>query len=233
MILKAAFRMICFLTAWMFTLCAVAQDKPAVANHAIATPDKKMTIITAPVGAHTAYVDDNAGSTVIYSSLANDYPNGLYWCCQGSTISGPESALFVEWWQAAAFTPSADTAATKVVVSIGYLGGNDKTIILSINADNAGIPGAVIEQWVLGNLGAAGTCCSVQSKAISGINLTAGQRYWIVASTGAKSDVWASWNQADSDQVDTFLNAGLTNQNGGTWESFMTTPNLAFAVFGH
>ncbi len=231
--MKTALRIMFCLPLIMVALNAFAQDRSTASDHAITTPDKKTTIITAPAGVHTPYVDDNAGLKVIYSSLATDNPDGLYWCCQGSTVSGPESPLFVEWWQAAAFTPSIVANATEVVVSISYLGGNDKTIILSLNADNAGIPGTVIEQWVLGNLGAAGTCCSVQSRAIFGINLTPGQQYWIVATTGPNSDVWAVWNQADSDQVHSFLNAGYTNQFGApSWNSFETTPNLAFAVYG-
>jgi hypothetical protein len=45
--------------------------------------------------------------------------------------------------------------------------------------------------------------------------------------------VWAAWNVADSDQIDNFLNAGLTNQQGNpVWESYMTNINVAFAVYG-
>jgi len=211
---------------------ALSAQKQKGVTGAVTSKDKKTTMIPTASGARTAYVDDNAGLTVIFSNLATDYPNGLYWCCQGSTVSGPNSPFFVEWWHAAAFTPSSNATAAKVTVSIGYLGGRG-SIILSLNADNGGIPGAVLEQWNLYDLGQAGTCCSVQSKKVSGIALTAGQQYWIVASTDADSDVWTAWNQADNDQVDSFLNAGYTNQFGNpAWQSYTTNLNVAFAVYG-
>jgi hypothetical protein len=226
-IMKAAFRVVLLVGVMTVGWGAVAQN-----NGAVTSKDKKMTMVPAVAGAHTPYVDDNVGSTVIFSNLATEYPNGLYWCCQGATVSGPYSPGFVEWWHAAAFTPSADATATKVTVSIGYLAGAG-SIILSLNADNGGIPGTVLEQWTLGDLGQSGTCCSVQSKKVSGIALTAGQQYWIVATTKPHSSVWAAWNVADSDQVDNFLNAGLTNQQGNpVWESYMTNINVAFAVYG-
>lgn len=199
---------------------------------AVTTKDKKMTIITAPSGANTPYVDESAGLKTIFSNLANAYPKGLYWCCEGATISGPEAPFNIEWWHAAAFTPASAATVERVVVSIGYLSGNDKSVILSLDADNDGIPGTVLEQWAVTDLGEAGTCCTVQSKNSSGVALTAGQQYWIVVTTGPNSDVNASWNVADNDQIDLFLNAGLTNQNSNGWVSSPTSPNVVFAVFG-
>jgi hypothetical protein len=208
-----------------------AQKRKPVAG-VITSSDKKTTFVTNPSAVHTPYVDDNAGSTVIFSNLATAYPNGLYWCCQGVSVSGPNSPGFVEWWHAAAFTPAANATATKVTVSIGWLAGGG-SILLSLNADNGGVPGAVLEQWTLYELGEAGTCCAVQSKKVSGIPLSAGQQYWIVASTTAKSSVWAEWNQADNDQVSNFVNAGYTNQSENpAWTSYTTNLNVAFAVYG-
>lgn len=230
--MKNVFGIFCF-PLLILTLNSVAQNSSTAASQAVTTQNKQTTIISTRSAVHTPYVDENAGLSVIYSSLATDYPDGLYWCCQGSTVSGPNSPILVEWWEAAAFTPGANTTAAKVQVAIGFIGGNDKELILSLNADQGGVPGAVLEQWVLSGLEGAGTCCSVESKAVSGVALTGGQQYWIVASTGPNSDVWASWNQADSDQIDSFLNAGYTNQFGTpSWQSFETTPNLAFAVYG-
>jgi hypothetical protein len=188
--------------------------------------------VTNPSAVHTPYADDNAGSTVIFSNLATAYPNGLYWCCQGVSVSGPNSLGFVEWWHATAFTPVANATPTKVTVSIGWLAGGG-SILLSLNADNGGVPGAVLEQCTLYELDEAGTCWAVQSKKVSGIPLSAGQQYWIVASTTAKSSVWAAWNQADNDQVSNFVNAGYTNQSENpAWTSYTTSLNGAFAVYG-
>jgi hypothetical protein len=210
-----------------------AQTKHVVRN-AVTTKDKQITFVTASTGVNTPYDNETAGLKTIFSNLATVYPKGLYWCCEGATISGPNiPPLFIEWWHAAAFTPTFNATMKKVVVSIGYLSGNDTSVILSINADNAGIPGTVLEQWTVNDLGEAGTCCTVQTKQSSGVTLTSGQQYWIVASTGQYSDVNASWNLADNDQVDFFLNAGYTNQNGSnTWVSSSVNQNVVFGVFG-
>jgi hypothetical protein len=210
----------------------MSAQTPHAARSAVTTKDGK-TIITAPSGANTSYVDENAGMKAIFSNLATEYPKGLYWCCEGATISGPKSPpLFIEWWHAAAFTPTADATVKKIVVSIGYLSGNVTNVILSLNADNAGIPGDELVQWTVNDLGDAGTCCTVQTKSSSGVPVTAGQQYWIVVSTGPDSDVNASWNVADNDQIDNFLNAGLTSQNSDGWVSSPTSPNVVFAVLG-
>jgi hypothetical protein len=210
----------------------MSAQTPHAARSAVTTKDGK-TIITAPSGANTSYVDENAGMKAIFSNLATEYPKGLYWCCEGATISGPKSPpLFIEWWHAAAFTPTADATVKKIVVSIGYLSGNVTSVILSLNADNAGIPGDELVQWTVNDLGDAGTCCTVQTKSSSGVPVTAGQQYWIVVSTGPDSDVNASWNVADNNQIDNFLNAGLTSQNSDGWVSSPTSPNVVFAVLG-
>ena len=120
----------------------------------------------------------------------------------------------------------------RVVVSIGYLSGNGTTVILSLNADDGGIPGTALEQWTISKLGESGTCCTVQVRNNSGVALSAGQQYWIVVSTPSNSDVNAFWNLADNDQVDLFLNAGYTNQDSNRWVSSMINQNVVFGVFG-
>ena len=209
-----------------------ASAQTSAARKAIQTKDGK-TIITASSHANTPYVDVSNGLKAIYSNLATDYPKGLYWCCEGATISGPKNPpLFIEWWHAAAFTPTADATVKEIVVSIGYLSGNVTSVILSLNADNNGIPGDALVQWTLSDLGSAGTCCTVQTKSSSGVPVTAGTQYWVTVTTGPDSDINASWNVADNDQIDNFLNAGLTNQNDNGWLASPTSPNVVFAVLG-
>lgn len=219
------------LAVLLASVSALSAQKNHQAPSAVTSKDKQTTFITHSSAPATPYVDENAGATIIFSNLALAYPKGLYWCCQGATVSGPNSPFFVEWWHAAPFTPAANATAKKIVVSLGYLGG-DGSVILSLNADNNGLPGAVLEHWTLSNLGEAGTCCTVQSANSAGVPLTAGQQYWIVASTTSASNVWAEWNQADNDQVDSFLNAGYTNQNSNGWVSSTGNLNVVFGVFG-
>lgn len=214
-----------------------AQTKRGAARNAVTTAvttkDHQMTMISARSGANTPYVGENAGLNTIFSNFATEYPLGIYWCCEGATISGPKSfPLDIEWWHAAAFTPTANATVKKIEVSVGYLSGNDASVILSLNADNAGIPGAELAQWNVSDLGEAGTCCSVQVGTSTGVTLSAGQQYWVVVSTAPDSDVNASWNVSENDQIDFFLNSGLTNQNSSGWVSAPTNPNVAFSVFG-
>ncbi|MGC2473549.1 MAG: choice-of-anchor R domain-containing protein [Candidatus Sulfotelmatobacter sp.] len=227
---------ICRILLCVVVIQAAVQSLSAQTNHAsrsfITTKDRKTTIIASPSGVNTPYVNETAGLKTIFSNFAVAYPKGVYWCCEGATISGPQGPFNIEWWHAAAFTPTSAATVEKVAVSIGYLSGNDTSVILSLNLDNGGIPGAALEHWTVSNLGQAGTCCAVQVKSSSGIPLTAGQQYWIVVTTGPNSDVNASWNVADNDQIDLFLNAGLTNQNNNGWVSSMESPNVVFGVFG-
>jgi hypothetical protein len=228
---------ICRILMCVVVIQAAVQFLSAQTSHAsrsvVTTKDRKTTIVASPSGVNTPYVDETAGLKAIFSNFAIAYPKGVYWCCEGATISGPNGPFNIEWWHAAAFTPKSAATVEKVAVAVGYLSGNDKSVLLSLNLDNGGIPGAALEQWTITNLSEAGTCCAVQVKSSSGLALTAGQQYWIVVSTPSNSDVNASWNVAETDQIDLFLNAGLTNQNNNGWVSSMTSPNVIFGVFGH
>jgi hypothetical protein len=75
--------------------------------------------------------------TTIFSNLAYPYTNGLYWAGNGYVTSGPKSDWGTEFWEAAAFTPTADVTATEIELALTYFDGTNAATI-TLNADNGG-----------------------------------------------------------------------------------------------
>jgi hypothetical protein len=198
-----------------------------------------MTIVTERSFTPVMRTDaSDAGLVKIYDNIGAAYPKGTYWCCEGATVSGPKSAIGVEWWVGASFTPKANHIATKIKIAIGYLGGTNE-VLVSLNNDAQGIPGTVLRTWTAKALPNAGTCCSVVVKTDKvGIPVTKGTQYWITVTTNASDDdAWAAWNVNDTDQSDSVLSAArckgtLCRGNNGKWVAVQQTPGLAFAVLG-
>ncbi len=189
-----------------------------------------ITVTTsASLKGNTAYVKKQAsGSQVIYDNFANYYPKGLYWCCYGGLLSGPNSTAGREVWQASGFTPSQSMTITSVSLALSYQSGNTTDLLVSINADNNGVPGAVLQQWQVDSLPTFGTCCVVTTST-TGVAVTAGTPYWVVVSTEADSDFDGAWGFDDQDQLDPIPNAYYTN---GAWTPFPAAMNFAVALYG-
>lgn len=167
------------------------------------------------------------GFVTIYDSLADKYPKGRYWCCEGYNVMGPNQG---EQWMAGAFTPSANHTATRIEVAVGWSQGPNG-VVVSLYNDNGGIPGTVLKSWNVSNLPNFGSCCTLVVKTDKvGIPLSGGQQYWIVLSTNAKEqDTVDGWNVSDADQID---NGSFATWSSGSWHTFQTAPGLAFAVKG-
>src|SRR5262249_24366450 len=117
------------------------------------TPDggyAKMTIVPRAMLPFTAENSDDPGLVTIFSSLASKYPKGVYWCCEGYNVMGPNSGAG-EQWMAAAFTPDVDRTVTKIEVGAGWSDGT-KGIVISLNDDNNGIPGNALQTWIVRDL---------------------------------------------------------------------------------
>src|ERR1700678_430501 len=71
------------------------------------------------------------GSKLIFSNIGYDYPKGLYFCCYGIDIAGPDSGLGFQDWDGIAFTPSKSGTVTEIEAGMGYLEG-DQTINFGI-----------------------------------------------------------------------------------------------------
>jgi hypothetical protein len=91
-----------------------------------------------------------------------------------------------------AFTSGANFYLTQVDVGAGWVLG-DNGIALSLNADNGGQPGSVIESWNLTDLPVLGTCCVVTCASdMIGAVLQAGAQYWLVMAA-IDSTSWDGW----------------------------------------
>jgi hypothetical protein len=220
------------------SVTAFAASKDGV----VVSQDGRMTIATKPVhSAATRTPSDDAGLVKIVDNLGAAYPKGEYWCCEGATIFGPTAASGApEFWEAAAFTPTADHTVAKIEVAVGFVEGTNG-VVLTINKDASGVPGTVIKSFQLSGLPTFGSCCTIEKVSLSaGIPVKANTQYWIVLKTNAKeSNTWAAWNVNDTDQVDPAPTAfWCSDDKGGQcsvndkWVAGESQPGLAFAVLG-
>jgi len=226
-------------------LAVVAISVSALAADVTTSKDGRITIATKPTKTSTPYIRDS-GETAIFDNLAVKYPKGTYWCCEGATIFGPKVVLGgtaePEYWEAAAFTPSAAATVTSVEVAVGYVNyesGETNTVIVGLYSDNNGIPGTLLAKWTGKSLPTFGSCCTVVAKSGLSVSVSANTQYWVAITTTKNSSIWAAWNTNDSDQVDPGKTAfwcssssGQCGSDNNVWTPGEGLPDLAFAVLG-
>jgi hypothetical protein len=173
----------------------------------------------------------------IFSNLAS-YRKGRYWSTEGSPIQGPGGGIGPEQWRAIAFTSAADHVATVVRIAVGWVSGTNG-LIISLNADRKGLPGKTLASMHVSNLPDFGSCCALDVlMSATGIPLSSGKQYWIVAKTGrAEENTQAAWDFNDTDQLDSFQEAFYcpSNCGGGAqpgWNAYQsqTVSGSAMAV---
>lgn len=217
------------LTLVLVSFLFVSLTALAASNNGIATSKGgQMTTATrGAVGFVAPTYLPREGETVIYNNLSN-YPLGVYWCCSGWTISGPNSPIGATYADAMPFTPAANGKVNKIVVAVGYVTGTNG-VTVSLNNDAGGLPGSVIGKFDASNLPAFGSCCVVEMKGGGGgVAVTAGTQYWVVVQTSSKTaDTWDAWNENDTNQtIQTFA-----FDNNGSW-GLVSGVLGAFAVLG-
>ncbi|HEX3430817.1 MAG TPA: choice-of-anchor R domain-containing protein [Rhizomicrobium sp.] len=194
-------------------------------------PHATMTVLpNAPAQGLVSAKENGKGLVTIFSSLASKYPKGVYWCCEGYNVMGSNSGVGVQW-MGGAFTPDVAYTLTEVEVALGYSGQGANGAVIRVTDDNSGAPGKTLKKWSVSGLPVFGTCCTIVVKTDrTGIALTGGKQYWIVASTNSsETDTVDGWNVSDADQVD---QATTASWDGTVWHTFQTAPGLAFAVKG-
>jgi hypothetical protein len=211
----------------------------------VMSKDGRKIYVTKSTRAVARAKSSESGLVTIFSNIGKVYPRGTYFCCESYSITGPKaSGRLPEYWLAVAFTPTADHVVTMVEVAVNLLDGADH-LVLSLNSDASGLPGASLKSWHLRSLPEAGSCCTVGAgEDRAGIPVTAGTQYWIVLSTvGANSDTYAGWNVEDVDQVDTYnvpvayycsddRGGSCGNNDAWTLDSSTSNQGPAFAVLG-
>jgi len=208
------------------SLTALAADK------AFTSPDGRMTFMPHSKAA-VGHISNNSKDPALFSLLASKDPNGLYFCCEGYTIAGPDNGYGIpEYWEAQAFTPASSSHATKITVAISYVAGTFTDVILSLNPDCSGVPCSTpLEQWTLTLMSQSfGECCATEVQKVKPkVALTGGTQYWVVASTESDSDIWAAWNVEVYDEVD---DTNYAYNYEGTWYSYSTDLGAAVEVSG-
>jgi hypothetical protein len=197
-------------------------------------------VTTKPVkGGHAAKVErPNPAVITLLSTMASLDPKGLYYCCSGNIIAGPNNPDgFSPFSEAIQFTLASASHVKSIATSVNYITpAVDTQFEFNIEADASGVPSGVplnaAPYKVTINSQTFGACCAVETKPIGGAagkSLAAGT-YWIVwSSISSTSDLAAEVNVAILDQVD-LTNVAYSASNGvaGSWNAYTTT--LPFVV---
>lgn len=197
----------------LLTLAGIIALASAGHRGIITSQDGRMSIATQPPS-HVVPWNEPAGSTTIAGNLSR-YPYGVYFCCYGWTISGPDSFLGSAYWVAVPFTPSTDVRVTALEASVGWGGSGPNGVTLSLNADANGLPGNVLAGANLTNISSFGDCCTLSiAKDPAGIAVSAGTQYWLVVSTSSgTSTTYDGW-ALNSTDMRYYSFAGYSTANG-------------------
>jgi hypothetical protein len=224
------------LTPWALSALIAAAAAPALAADARVLPPgvalsedgSQVTVRPAPNIRMQRIAAPPTALPRIFDNFAEKYPHGRYHPFGGFTIAGPNAGLGSRNWTGASFTPAADANVARIEVPVELISGTNR-VVLSLRNDNAGLPGAILQSWVLTNLQPNVTCCKVKAgTSAAGIPVQAGHQYWVVLSTDAKSqDTFAEWNN----NVTVPLAPALIARDQGGWNGFTQAPAPAFAVY--
>ncbi|HEY3637754.1 MAG TPA: choice-of-anchor R domain-containing protein [Rhizomicrobium sp.] len=207
--------------------CNLAVAHPGI----ILSKGGQVTSVVSGSGIYVPPPTHDAGATVIFSNIATKYPLGLYFCCSGATVSGPNSELGFQSWPAMQFTPSADISVTEIDVAVQWLAGADE-VDLDLYSDADGVPGTLLKSFKATDLvGNAGCCGFAVGKDKQGIAITGGTPYWIAVTSDAQgTDTFANWMFNSTDQLDKVPSA--VNKGAGWVTNGGAVPAAAFAVYG-
>jgi hypothetical protein len=215
-----------------FVVAAVASRAAWAAPAGVSlSADHKITIIDHGTSKSTPPLMHAPKMTQIAGNLGTYYPKGLYFCCYGFTITGPNSPLGIgQNWVAVAFTPAADATATEVDAGVGYVEGTNG-VVLSLTSDAGGVPGTVLWSGNATGLGGFGSCCILATGKIKGgVALTAGTQYWITVTTNKKeANEFGAWAFNSTDETDIQTTASNT---GSGWTAGEAVPGVSFGVYG-
>ena len=201
-------------------VCALAADQ----SNLVLT--ERGVYVEHPSKVITPAAPPEAGLTTIAGTLS-DYPYGVYFCCYGYYITGLTNLLNVvpEYWQAVPFTPAADMTVKEVEASVLYDEGVN-AVVMSLNRDSSGLPGAAIHTWNVKNLATIGSCCQLATgKSKTGIPVKKGIQYWLVVGTNSHdANIFGAWEVNSTDmRSHPFASycddskQGNCNGNSGKW----------------
>ena len=166
----------------------------------------------------------------VYTTIDHD-KKGAYFCCYGSTISGPSSFFGAAYGVAEQFTLTSAATISHLAAGVGYVSGDD-TVTLTLYADNGNNqPGKMIAQGTGTTTTEFGFCCGVTKAKIKSTDLKASTPYWVaITTTGANFE--AAGFQV-SNEVDRYTYLSYTSNGGTSWSSGFseTEYNPAIGVY--
>jgi hypothetical protein len=169
-------------------------------NGVIVTPDHLTIAANRPRPIYSQAPALERGLTKIFDNLSR-YPDGVYWCCTSSLISGPNSEFGSQVWIGAPFTPSANSTVSKIVLGLNYDSGTN-AMVVALNKDSGGLPGKELASARVSGLPDFPSCCAVAQAKFNDVPLSAGQQYWVVVRTDKKTaDTFGGWSFNDTEQV--------------------------------
>jgi hypothetical protein len=149
-----------------------------------------------------------------YSTISHN-AEGAYFCCYGSTISGPSSFFGAAYGVAEQFMATSSGSISTLAAGVGYVSGDD-SVILTLYADNgSNEPGTMLAQGTGTTSTQFGLCCGITTASISKTNLTASTPYWIAITTGGANFEAAGFQV--NDEVDDNVYIASTSNGGTTW----------------
>jgi hypothetical protein len=198
MVRKPAVRIVLVLS--VLALAGIAALAAAGHRGIVTSQDGRMSIAKQGPSHVTPWNEPSTDLTIIAGNLSK-YPNGVFFCCYGYTVSGPSSFLGSANWVAIPFTPTSNMTVKEVEVSVGWGGQGTNGVTVSVNLDANGLPGTALASLNATGLSDYGQCCQlVVAKSGTGLPVTQGTQYWVVVSTSISTqntyDVWA-FNSTD------------------------------------
>jgi PEP-CTERM motif len=145
----------------------------------------------AAIVAALASVPVASSADVIYSNLG---AGNSYVCCTGETISGPSSFSGFYSAQGNGFTSPGTYNVTQIDVALTNASGTNEADV-SLWTSVGGLPGAILGNWIVTNqpyfASTSNTLTTISG--ITGITLTSGDNYYVIAAPIA-SDTLDAFN---------------------------------------
>lgn len=216
--------MLCLALVLLASLTASAAGEDGITT----AKDGRQTIAIKPVSPFVPLQSDFAAGLVRIYDNSSRYPLGVYWCCNGWTVSGSGSPTNTTYAEATPFTPSSNATVEKIAVAVGYVSGTNE-VTISLNVDNGSLPGSSLASANVSNLPPFASCCQFEvANFATGVPVTAGTQYWVVVQTTTPtSDTSAAWNDNDTNQT----LQPFAYYSNGLWQSAEGILG-AFAVVG-
>ena len=148
-------------------------------------------------------------------SAFNDF--GANWDRQtgsGWTVTGPNSFIGQQFSPGNGFISGASGQLTSIDIALEFVAGGDNSATVGLYTDNGtGAPASLLESFNLTNLPQFGDGQTpTHLTSTGGVNLVAGQEYWLQTSNG--NDGWLAWDINNQGvNVDFSNNGSAVGQN--------------------